>query len=406
MKTDQHLRRTAMLVAVASILQVAESFLPNPFPGIRLGLANMITLVAIVRLGPLAAIEIAAFRTVVSSFVLGTFLSPAFILSFLAALASSSAMCLFHRLITLNGKPRFSIVGVSLVGSLTHNLAQIGLVYMLIVRNAGVFILLPWLGISAVVMGWISGLIAMGVCRRLDTAGHNIRDNIGPDETPESQAPFPTQVTGAASVLTTVPGAIKVGVALAIAVAALALKGLATLGGLLALVFILILVAKFPLGRILRTVVRILPFVLFGFAMPVLFSGNGAILWTAGPLTITDEGLRAGEGVALRLLLLMMSAALLVGTTPPDQLARGLATLLAPLRLFRVPVDRIAATISLSLASIPVAWRRSRATFRLRNPKGRGVKQAMDELVGAVATMYEEAERDDPKEQDHSEAES
>lgn len=395
-----------MLVAVASILQVTESFLPHPFPGIRLGLANMITLVAIVRLGPLAAIEIAAFRTVVSSFVLGTFLSPAFILSFFAALASSSVMCLFYRLVALNRKPRFSIVGVSLVGSLTHNLAQIGLVYVLVVRNAGVFILLPWLGISAVIMGWISGLIAMGVCRRLETAGDSIRADTAPAEMDAFRALFPAQATGAVSPLTAVPGSVKVGIALVIAVAALVLEGLATLGGILALVFIMLLITKFPFGRLLRLVVGIVPFVAVGFGAPVLFTGTGSILWTAGPLTVTYEGLRAGERVALRLFLLMMSAALLVRTTPTDQLARGLATLLGPLRPLGAPVDRIAATISLSLASIPAAWHSAREVFSFRNMRSRGAKRAMDELAGAVATMYEEAEREAPKEEDVQKVES
>jgi heptaprenyl diphosphate synthase len=66
----------AFLVACASVLQILESLIPNPIPGVRLGLANMITLVALVDLGVGAAVEIAVLRTVCSSFILGTFFHP------------------------------------------------------------------------------------------------------------------------------------------------------------------------------------------------------------------------------------------------------------------------------------------------------------------------------------------
>jgi len=64
--------RLAMLVACASVLQVAESLLPHPLPGVRLGLANIIAVMTMVCIGPGSAIQLAVLRTLVSSMVLGT----------------------------------------------------------------------------------------------------------------------------------------------------------------------------------------------------------------------------------------------------------------------------------------------------------------------------------------------
>jgi len=85
-------RRSAALVATACVLQVAESFIPHPVPGVRLGLANIVTLVTLAELGFAAALEVALLRTVVASLVLGSFLTPGFLLSFFSAAASTAVM--------------------------------------------------------------------------------------------------------------------------------------------------------------------------------------------------------------------------------------------------------------------------------------------------------------------------
>ena len=74
--------KIALLISISCVLQISESFIPHPIPGLRLGLANMLTLVALVTLGFRAALEIAVLRTVLSAFIMGTFMSPTFVLSF------------------------------------------------------------------------------------------------------------------------------------------------------------------------------------------------------------------------------------------------------------------------------------------------------------------------------------
>ena len=87
-QTTGKLSQIAVLVALACVLQIAESFIPHPIPGLRLGLANMMTLTAMILLGFGAAMEVALLRTVLSAFMMGTFMSPTFILSFSGAASS------------------------------------------------------------------------------------------------------------------------------------------------------------------------------------------------------------------------------------------------------------------------------------------------------------------------------
>ena len=162
--------RLSILVTCAAVLQVAESLLPHPLPGVRLGLANIITVIAMVYIGPGSAVQLAVLRTLVSSMVLGTFLTPTFALSFSGGVVSALVMVLLYR---LSGRGRFSfgLVGISVGGSVSHIATQVALVYLLFIRSSGVLWLWPWLALSAVVMGVLTGTIAVQAVRRLE-AGH------------------------------------------------------------------------------------------------------------------------------------------------------------------------------------------------------------------------------------------
>ncbi len=87
-KEDPKIYKIALLVSISCVLQISESLIPHPIPGLRLGLANMVGLIALVNLGFLSALEIAILRTILSSFIMGTFMSPNFIMIFSAAAIS------------------------------------------------------------------------------------------------------------------------------------------------------------------------------------------------------------------------------------------------------------------------------------------------------------------------------
>jgi heptaprenyl diphosphate synthase len=166
-KNSDNIYKVALLVSLACVLQIAESLIPHPIPGLRLGLANIITLVALINLGFGYALEVTVLRTVLSSFMMGTFMSPGFILSFAAGVMSTLTMGFLYWLAHTWKQRLFSIVGISVAGALVHNIVQLCLAYFILVRHAGIFVFLPLLSIGAVFIGWFTGVVSSKICLKL-----------------------------------------------------------------------------------------------------------------------------------------------------------------------------------------------------------------------------------------------
>ncbi|MEA3506501.1 MAG: Gx transporter family protein [Elusimicrobiota bacterium] len=152
----------ALFIAAASVLQIIEWMVPNPLPGIKLGLANMVTLLALILYGAKFSLGVAVGRTLFSSLIIGAFLSPTFILSFSGALFSALTMVVLYRPL---GK--LSPVGVSICGAVVHNLVQVFIVYYLLVKHPGIIFLLPLLLAAAVITGSLNGYLAKIIAPRV-----------------------------------------------------------------------------------------------------------------------------------------------------------------------------------------------------------------------------------------------
>ncbi len=152
----------ALFIATASVLQITEWMLPNPLPGVKLGLANMVTLVALILYGAKFAIWVAAGRTIFSSIIIGTFLSPAFVLSFSGAVTAALVMGLLYRPL---GK--LSPLGVSISGAVIHNLIQILIVYLIFVKHPGIMFIFPLLLAASVITGGLNGYLAKKIVPRI-----------------------------------------------------------------------------------------------------------------------------------------------------------------------------------------------------------------------------------------------
>ncbi|MFB0527187.1 MAG: Gx transporter family protein [bacterium] len=164
----------SVLIALASTLQIVESLFPHPLPWLRLGLANMITLTSLVVFGYAVAVQVAVLRTILSSFLLGTFFTPGFFLSFSGALMSALVMGGVYGLGRIGkGNPSsqypfgFSIMGLSILGAVSHNLTQLFVAYIFLIRHKGVFLILPFLIVAAVVTGFITGYGANYLSREM-----------------------------------------------------------------------------------------------------------------------------------------------------------------------------------------------------------------------------------------------
>ncbi|MBZ0270243.1 Gx transporter family protein [bacterium] len=161
--TARSVARLALLVAVAVTLQIAESLIPKPLPWLRLGLANGVTLLAIVRLGPRAALALTAVRVFLGALLLGTLGGPAFFLSASGGLAATVVMIAVHRCCA----PRVSVLGVSVAGSAAHVAAQLGALGALTGAGGAVLALAPVLAASAVPLGLVTGAVVLAAHRRL-----------------------------------------------------------------------------------------------------------------------------------------------------------------------------------------------------------------------------------------------
>jgi heptaprenyl diphosphate synthase len=152
---DKH--RIAILSAYALALHGFESLLPTPIPWLKLGIANIIPIVALVLYGFRTALMVTLIRVVLASILIGTFLGPAFILSTGGGIASVLAMGLVMKLF----KNLFGTVGISLIGALFHNIAQLSLAYFLFIqRIEAVLIISPLILLIGSVTGIVNGIIS------------------------------------------------------------------------------------------------------------------------------------------------------------------------------------------------------------------------------------------------------
>lgn len=148
--------QVAWLAAFAVALHSLEAALPPLIPGIKPGLANVITVSALCLWGWRTAVTVTLLRVVVASILLGTLLSPAFWLSLGGALAAVAAMGLGR---TLPGRG-LGPVGYSVVAAVAHIGGQLLVAYGLFVHHSGLLALLPLLGLGAALTGTLNGLAA------------------------------------------------------------------------------------------------------------------------------------------------------------------------------------------------------------------------------------------------------
>lgn len=151
--TDHHVARMA---AFAVGLSVAEAAIPSPLPGVKPGLANIVTLLVLQRYGLRTAIWVSLLRVVASSLLLGGFLSPSFVLSAGGAIASLSMLALTRNL----PSALFGPVTISIVAACAHIAGQLGVVYAWLIPHAGLFYLVPLFAAAALLFGTLNGLIA------------------------------------------------------------------------------------------------------------------------------------------------------------------------------------------------------------------------------------------------------
>ena len=155
MKT-QKITLLGVLTAGAIIIGIIESFIPSiGIPGVKLGLANIIILVILYEIGVWEAIAVDLSRVFLVGVLRGPLFSMGFLMSLAGAVLSLAIMIIFRLVVK-----KFSVVGVSVIGSIFHVTGQI-LIAMLFLGTVYVVYYLPFIAVSAIITGVFVGITAL-----------------------------------------------------------------------------------------------------------------------------------------------------------------------------------------------------------------------------------------------------
>ena len=165
-KGARRLTLLAFLTAIALTIFMVEAQIPVPFPipGIKLGLANIITIYAVFLLGPGDALLILTARVFLGAVFSGQMMTLLY--SAGGGLLAWLVMVLLRKLLTKD-----QIWLCSPIAALFHNLGQL-LVAAGVMKTWAVMAYLPWLLLSGILTGLFTGLAAQFLIRHLDNIKH------------------------------------------------------------------------------------------------------------------------------------------------------------------------------------------------------------------------------------------
>lgn len=160
---------SSMLLALSLIVAYIEGIMPLqavvPIPGVKLGLANIVIVLAVLLVGYFPAFIVMVLRCVMSSLLFGSVTTLAFSLS--GGLLSFAVSSLLIRLFF----PRsLSLIGISVAGAAAHNIGQIAAAAFFVYDTA-IFYYLPFLIFAAIVTGCVTGAVMHVVYDKLLKSG-------------------------------------------------------------------------------------------------------------------------------------------------------------------------------------------------------------------------------------------
>ncbi len=163
----KRLARLAMLTAVALIIFIVELQIPNPFPipGIKLGLANIITVYAVYHYRAAEVAMIVGVRILLGSVFSGNFMA-------LLYSACGSFLCLLGMLLLKKVVSERYVWLASIFGALLHNTGQMAAA-LLVTQTPSLLMYYPFLVVSGCLAGLFTGLCAWLLIPRLKRFGED-----------------------------------------------------------------------------------------------------------------------------------------------------------------------------------------------------------------------------------------
>lgn len=149
-----------VFTALALIFSYIESMIPFQIgiPGVKLGLANLIIVIALYKMSLKEAYLLSVTRVVLSGLLFGSMFSILYSLA--GGLLSLTVMAVLKR------TEGFSVLGISIAGGVSHNIGQL-VIAMFVVQTFSVSYYIPVLLVAGLVTGLVIGIAAESMLRRL-----------------------------------------------------------------------------------------------------------------------------------------------------------------------------------------------------------------------------------------------
>ena len=161
------------MAAAALGLTILESAVPSPLPGVKPGLANIVTLIVLSRYGWRMAAWVSLLRVLAGSLLFGNFLTPGFFLSLSGAVLSLIVLG-FARLLPACW---FGAVTHSIFAAFAHITGQMLVVFLWLIPHAGIAYLIPVFATAALAFGTVNGLIAAHFMENADSPNTNTMES-------------------------------------------------------------------------------------------------------------------------------------------------------------------------------------------------------------------------------------
>ncbi|MGD9641055.1 MAG: Gx transporter family protein [Synergistaceae bacterium] len=151
---------TGSLAAFALVFNMFEGSLPMPLPGIKLGAANVFSLLALVLLGVKEAFAVTLIRVFLAWVMTGNFF--ALLCSLAGGLMSASVMSFIY----IKYRDDFSLPWISVAGAWAFNVAQVSVAALIVNDVRVLFYVVPLLA-AGTAAGWAVGWLALLLCKRV-----------------------------------------------------------------------------------------------------------------------------------------------------------------------------------------------------------------------------------------------
>lgn len=129
-------------------------------------------------------------------------------------------------------------------------------------------------------------------------------------------------------------------------------------------------ISKVPFRFIVKGLKPVVMLLLITVMFNLFLTRDGQVLFQAGFLTITTNGLRIAVYMTIRLVYLIIGSSLMTFTTTPNELTDGIESLLKPLNKVGVPVHEVAMMMSIALRFIPILLEETDKIMKAQQARG------------------------------------